>query len=113
MWGPATQKHVKKQKKNVIYRAIINVVFIIIIITTIIIIIIIFIKVPCRKGPQTVQHIIFDCPLLGKEMEKLISIVTRTENWPVNCNKLGTQYHKEFKEYKNNINWSDEQNKSS
>ena len=23
----------------------------------------------CRKGPQTVQHIIFDCPLLQKERE--------------------------------------------
>jgi len=26
---------------------------------------------PCRKGPQTVQHIILDCPLLEKEREKL------------------------------------------
>jgi hypothetical protein len=55
----------------------------------------------------------FDCPLLGREREKLKSIVTRTENRPVNCNKLGIQYYKEFKEYINNINWSDEQNKSS
>ena len=46
---------------------------------------------PCRKGPHTVQHIIFDCPLLEKEREKLKLIVTRTENWPVSCNKLGVQ----------------------
>ena len=25
---------------------------------------------PCRTGPQTLQHIIFDCPLLEKEREK-------------------------------------------
>ena len=68
---------------------------------------------PCRKGPQTVQHIIFDCPLLEKEREKLKAVVTRTENWPVNCNKLGVQFHKKFKEYVDNISWSEEQNKKS
>ena len=34
---------------------------------------------PCRKGPQTVQHIIFDCPFLEKEREKLKAVVTRTK----------------------------------
>ena len=53
----------------------------------------------CKKGHQTVQHIIFDCPLLEKEREKLKAVVTRTENWPVDCNKLGIQYYKNFKEY--------------
>jgi len=52
---------------------------------------------PCRKGPQTVQYIIFDCPVLEKEKEKLKAVVIRTENWPVSCNKLGVQYHKNSK----------------
>ena len=43
------------------------------------------------KGLQTVQHIIYDCPLLEKEREKLKAVVTRTENLPVSCNKLGVQ----------------------
>ena len=61
-----------------------------------------------------VQHIIFDCPLLEKESEKLKAVVTRTENWPVSCNKLGVQYRKKkFKEYIDNINWNEEQSKSS
>jgi len=68
---------------------------------------------PCRKGPRTVQHIIFDCPLLEKEREKLKAVVTRSENWPVNCNKLGVQYHTKFKEYVDNTNWNEEQSKSS
>jgi len=69
---------------------------------------------PCRKGPQTVQHIIFDCPLLEKEREKLKAVVTRTENWQVSCNKLGVQYHKKkFTEYIDNISWNEEQSKSS
>jgi len=67
---------------------------------------------PCRKGPQKVQHIIFDCPLLQKERGKLKAVVTRTENWPVSCNKLGVQYHKKFK-YIDNISWNKEQSKSS
>jgi len=52
---------------------------------------------PCRKGPQTVQHIIFDCPLLEKKREKLKAVVTRTENWPVSCNKLGVQYSEKIR----------------
>ena len=68
---------------------------------------------PCRKGPQTAQHIIFDCPLLEKERKKLKAVVTRTENWPVSCNKLGVQYHKKFKEYIDNISCNEEQSKSS
>jgi len=60
-----------------------------------------------------VQHIIFDCPLLEKEREKLKAIVTRIENWPVSCNRLGIQYHKKFKEYVGNINWNEAQSKSS
>jgi len=68
---------------------------------------------PSRIGPQTVQHIIFDCPLLEKEREKLKAVVTRTENWPVSCNKLRVQCHKKVKEYINNINWNEEKSKSS
>jgi len=60
-----------------------------------------------------VQNIIFDCPLLEKEREKLKAVVTRAENWPVDCNKLGVEYHKKFKEYVDNINRNEEQSKSS
>jgi len=60
-----------------------------------------------------VQHIIFDCPLLEKEREKLKAEVASTENWEVSCNKLGVDYHKKFKVYVDNINWNEEQSKSS
>jgi len=68
---------------------------------------------PCRKGPQTVQHIVFDCPILEKEREKLKAVVTRTENWAVKSNKLGVQYHKKFKEFIDNLSWNEEQRNSS
>jgi hypothetical protein len=60
-----------------------------------------------------VQHIIFDCILLEKEGEKLKAVVTKIENWPVNCNKLGTHYYKNFKEYTDKISWNIEQSKNS
>jgi len=58
-----------------------------------------------KKGHQTVDHIIFDCPLLEKEREKLKAVVKRTENWSVSCNKLGIQHYKNFKEYIDKISW--------
>jgi hypothetical protein len=66
-----------------------------------------------RKGQQTIQHIIFDCLLLEKEREKLKAVVTRTETWPVSCNKLGLQYYKKFKEFIDKISWNEEHNISS
>jgi len=68
---------------------------------------------PCRKGPQTVQHIVFDCRLLETERGKLKAVVTRSESWPVSCNKLGTKYHKQFKEYIDKISWNTEENTNS
>jgi hypothetical protein len=64
---------------------------------------------PCKKGQKTVQHILFDCHLLEKEREKLKAVVSRTEKWPVSCNKLEVIYHKNSKEYIDNINWNVEQ----
>ena len=58
---------------------------------------------PFRKDYRTVQHIIFDCPLLKKEREKIKVVVTRTEISPLNCNKLSVQYQKNqriLREYK-------------
>jgi hypothetical protein len=63
---------------------------------------------PCRKGQETVQHIIFDCPLLQKEREKLKAVVKMSENWSVGCNKLAVQYHRIFKEYIDNISWNED-----
>jgi len=47
---------------------------------------------PCKKGDQTVDHILFDCTFLEQERDKLKAVVTRTENWPVSYNKLSIKY---------------------
>jgi len=58
---------------------------------------------PCKKGDQTVGHILFDCTLLEQERDKLKVVVTRTENRPVSYNKLSIKYYKIFKEYKDKM----------
>ena len=85
---------------------------------------------PCTKGQQTAQHTAHyrqanvslhkrsansttHCPLLEKEREKLKAVVTRTENWPVSCNKVGIQYYKNFKEYMGKISCNMEQSTNS
>ena len=60
---------------------------------------------PCKKGNQTVDHILFNRTLLEQERDKLNTPVTRTENWPVSYNKLSI---KNFEEYINKIIWNKE-----
>ena len=50
----------------------------------------------CKSGEQRVDHIFYDCKLLEQEIDSLIGAVLRTENWPVNKNKLINKFHKYF-----------------
>jgi len=64
-----------------------------------------------RSANGTTYYILL--PSARERKEKTKRIVTRTEKWPVSCNKLGVQYHKKFKEYVDNIMWNEEQRNSS
>jgi len=65
-------------------------------------------NVPLQRRYQTMDHILFDCTLLEQERDILKAVVTRTENWPVNYNKLSIKYYKNFKEYIDKIIWNKE-----
>jgi hypothetical protein len=43
---------------------------------------------PCGKAEQTINHLLFQCELLGKERDKLISGVSKTDNWPLSKSRL-------------------------
>jgi hypothetical protein len=43
---------------------------------------------PCGDGDQTTDHIIYDCPRLKEERNKLRAAVNKTENWPVSKGEL-------------------------
>jgi hypothetical protein len=42
----------------------------------------------CGDGDQTTDHIIYDCPRLKEERNKLRAAVNKTENWPVSKGEL-------------------------
>ena len=57
----------------------------------------------CKKGEQSVDHILFDCKLLEQDRDRLKAEVTWSESWPVSKDKLSIKFYKNFKEFTNNI----------
>jgi hypothetical protein len=59
----------------------------------------------CANGDQTVDHLIFDCPKLDKEREKLTAYTSREEDWPVRKCDLVNKYLNQFKQFTNSIDF--------
>ena len=57
----------------------------------------------CANDDQTVDHLIFYCPKLEKEREKLIAFTSREEDWPVRKCDLVNKYLNQFKQFTNCI----------
>ena len=57
----------------------------------------------CNKGEQTVDHIIYSCDLHERERDKLVAVITRTEQWPVSKPKMMLKYYKDFKQFTDSI----------
>jgi hypothetical protein len=60
-------------------------------------------RCPCKQGEQSVDHIVYDCKLHDQERGKLKAAIIRPDSWPVNKNKLGVKYYKNFKVFADNI----------
>ena len=59
---------------------------------------------PCKKGDQTVDHVIYHCPILTAERATLIrSIVTKGLQWPISKSDLINQFKQEFIKFCNKI----------
>ena len=58
---------------------------------------------PCKQGDQSVDHILFNCILYEQDRDKLNAVVKRPDSWPVNKDKLGIRYYKNFEEFTDNI----------
>jgi hypothetical protein len=56
---------------------------------------------PCDGGNQTVDHLLYDCTILQRKREKLISKVSKQDNWPVTKSDLVNKYIKHFLEFTN------------
>jgi hypothetical protein len=59
---------------------------------------------PCGIAEQTVDHVLFECELLHKERNNLISAVSRTDVWPISKSKLMKHLQK-FAKFTNEISF--------
>jgi len=55
----------------------------------------------CKHGDQTTDHLLYDCEILDKEVEKLIACTSREEDWPVRKRELVNKYLKQFTNFAN------------
>ena len=54
---------------------------------------------PCGTTEQTIDHLLFQCELLGKERDKLILGVSKTDNWPLSKNRLISEHFQPFSKF--------------
>jgi len=59
----------------------------------------------CKKGEQSIDHIIYECELLEQERGRLKDAVLQTENWPISKYTIITKYSKTFKKFTKSINF--------
>ena len=60
---------------------------------------------PCGTKDQTIDHLLFDCELLNKERDSLISTVLKTAVWPISKNNLIRKHLKIFVKFTNEISF--------
>jgi len=58
---------------------------------------------PCGTTDQTIHHWLFECELLNKERDNLISTILKTNVWPISKNRLIRKYFKIFAKFPNEI----------
>ena len=58
---------------------------------------------PCGSMEQTIDHLLFQCKLLGKERDKLIAGVSKTDNWPLSKSRLISEHFKLFSKFLHEI----------
>jgi hypothetical protein len=49
---------------------------------------------PCGTGDQTIDHLLFECELLSKERDSLISTVLKKDIWQISKDKLIRKHFK-------------------
>jgi len=60
---------------------------------------------PCGTKDQTTDHLLFECKLLNKDRDSLISTVLKTDVWPISKNKLIMKHFKVFVKFTNEISF--------
>jgi hypothetical protein len=58
---------------------------------------------PCGTTDQTIDHLLYECQLLTKERDNLISAVVKAGVWPISKSELIRKYLKVFAKFTNEI----------
>jgi ribonuclease HI len=58
---------------------------------------------PCGTTDQTIDHLIFECKLLNRERDRLISAILKSDVWPISKDKLIRKHFKIFAKFTNEI----------
>jgi hypothetical protein len=59
----------------------------------------------CGTKDQTIDHLLYECELLNKERDSLISTVLQTDVWPINKETLIRKHFKIFVKFTNEISF--------
>jgi hypothetical protein len=60
-------------------------------------------KCPYGNMDQTIDHLLFECELLRKETDSLISAVIKPDGWPINKHTLISKHYKSVVRFTNQI----------
>ena len=60
---------------------------------------------PCGTTEQTIDHLLFECELINKERDSLISTILKTDVWPISKDKLIREHFKTFYKFTNQISF--------
>jgi hypothetical protein len=63
-------------------------------------------KCVCKRGPQTSDHLLWECELLREQRETLKTRIKKTGgNWPITNSDLANKHTKLFQMFVNSINF--------
>jgi len=60
---------------------------------------------PCGTKDQTIDHLLYECELLNKERDSLISTVLKTDIWQISKKTLIRNHFKMFVRFTNKISF--------
>jgi len=60
---------------------------------------------PCGNKDQTIDHLLFECELLKKERDSLISAASKSDGWPISKYTLISKHYKSFVRFTNQISF--------
>jgi hypothetical protein len=62
-------------------------------------------KCACGSSDQTIDHVLYECALINKDRDSLISTVVKTDVWPTGKKHLTRKHYQPFVKFINKISF--------